>query len=156
MEPGLGSKEKVADEVADDRQGLLRSPDLHKGGAGLSWGGISAHCNKWGRTKGCNVMRLLWWRHLQVWSKSSSWGLGDGSGALPSQLSLCHGAYFQPLSPTQLGPGHERLQVPEVPGGAQQPERYSRASGSLPFVLAVCVNTCCGVCCMGSLLSINP
>lgn len=58
--------------------------------------------------------------------------------------------------PTQLGPGHERLQVPEVPGGAQQPERYSRASGSLPFVLAVCVNTCCGVCCMGSLLSINP
>ena len=27
MEPGLVSKEKVADEVADDRQGLLWSPD---------------------------------------------------------------------------------------------------------------------------------
>ena len=73
-------------------------PHLHKGGAGFSRGGISAHCDKWGRTKGCNVMRLLWWRHLQVWSKSSSWGLGNRSRALPSQLSPRYGACFQPLS----------------------------------------------------------
>lgn len=45
MEPELGSRAMVADEVTDDKLcGLVAH--LHKGGAGFSWGGISAHCNK--------------------------------------------------------------------------------------------------------------